>query len=59
MQKERELFESMLCKFVVNLPEEEVRDTSRLSYHAEKAFYYYVDIVLREKELKDWERQRN
>jgi hypothetical protein len=59
MQKEKELFESMLCKFIVNLPEEEVRDASRLSYHAEKAFYYYVDEILHEKEFKDWERQRN
>ncbi len=48
MQRERELFESMLCKFVLNLPEEELRDASRLSYHAEKAFYYYIDLVLRE-----------
>lgn len=49
----------MLCKFVINLPEEELRDSSRLSYHAEKAFYYYIDIVLREQEIKDRDRQRN
>lgn len=49
----------MLCKFVINLPEEEQRDSSRLSYHAEKAFYYYIDIVLREQEIKDRDRQRN
>jgi mRNA-decapping enzyme subunit 2 len=30
-----------------------------LSYHAEKAFYYYVDEVLRAKPSKDWEKQRN
>jgi hypothetical protein len=59
MYKERELFESILCKFIINLPEEELKDPSRLSYHAEKAFYYYVDEILKEKELKDWERQRN
>jgi hypothetical protein len=41
-EKERELFEGIICKFLLNLPAEE-RELNRLSYHAEKAFYYYLD----------------
>lgn len=44
---DRDLFESILSKFIINLPEEELKDSSRLSYHAEKAFYYYIDEVLK------------
>jgi predicted DNA-binding protein len=52
--KEREIFESILTKFIINLPKEELEDVNRLSYHAEKAFYYYIDEIIREKDLKDW-----
>ena len=50
---DRDLFESIISKFIINLPEEELKDSSRLSYHAEKAFYYYIDEVLKDKEIKD------
>lgn len=53
MHKERDLFESILCKFIINLPEDELRDLSRLSYHAEKAYYYYIDKVFTDKEPKN------
>ena len=48
--REKEVFEEILCKFVLNLPPSEMQDTNRLSYHAEKAFYFYMDEVIRDKE---------
>ena len=56
---EREVFEGLVAKFLLNLPREEQEDATRLSYHAEKAFYYYMDEVLRSKPGKEWEKQRN
>ena len=46
--KEREIIESIICKFILNLPSEEINDTGRLSYHTEKAFYYLIDVVLKD-----------
>lgn len=44
-----EQLQYILCKFIINLPREELEDPSRLSYHAEKAFYYYLDHIAKGK----------
>lgn len=56
---ERELFEGLIVKFLLNLPREEQEDPNRLSFHAEKAFYFYLDEVVKVKPGKDWDKQRN
>ena len=52
--KEREIYEGIICRFIINLPREELEDPNRLGYHIEKAFYHYLDEVLKEKPSKDW-----
>ena len=44
--QEKHIFQSILVKFVVNLPSPELEDPNRLAYQTEKAFYYYLDEVL-------------
>jgi hypothetical protein len=59
MNTERELYEAIICKFFLSLPREELEDPNRLSYHAEKAYYFYVDEISNSKLTKDWEKQRS
>jgi hypothetical protein len=44
--QEKHIFQSILVKFVINLPSPELEDPNRLAYQTEKAFYYYLDEVL-------------
>lgn len=37
-----DVFAEILCKFLINLPKSE-RITSRLWYHYQKAYFYYID----------------
>lgn len=53
-----ELIEHILVKFLLNLPKEELEDSSRLSYQAEKGFYYYIDHLAGVQDDNEWKRQR-
>ena len=44
--QQKHIFQSILVKFVINLPSTELDDSNRLAYQTEKAFYYYLDEVL-------------
>lgn len=57
MELKASQLESIICKFLLNLPREELDDPCRLSYHAEKAFYYYLDVISKGKDT-DWKKQR-
>ena len=57
MELQAHQYEAIICKFLLNLSKEELDDPCRLSYHAEKAFYYYLDIIVKSKET-DWKKQR-
>lgn len=58
MDSDTNIYEQIVCKFLLNLPKEEIEDSSRLIYQAEKAFYYYLDCVLKTTDLSDWKRQK-
>ena len=49
MELKAEQYQIILSKFLLNLPKEELDDPGRLSHQAEKAFYYYLDVVLKKK----------
>ncbi len=53
-KSEQHLFESLLAKFIINLPPEELEDSSRIAYQMEKAFYFYVDNVLCLNQVREW-----
>ena len=53
------MFQVILAKFIINLPAQELEDSNRLAYQTEKAFYYYIDVVLKIGQPKDWEQTRN
>ena len=53
-KSEQHLFESILAKFIINLPPEELEDSSRIAYQMEKAFYFYVDSVLCLGQVREW-----
>jgi hypothetical protein len=54
-KQEQYLYETILCKFIINLPSEELEDYNRLAYQVEKAFYYYLDYILCTPQIADWE----
>ena len=58
MQSTPNHFQNILSKFLLNLPREELDDPCRLSYHAEKALYYYLDHVVQEDKDSDWKKKR-
>lgn len=53
------LFEQILAKFIINLPPQEQEDSNRLAYQSEKAFYYYIDVILNNSAPDHWEQLRN
>ena len=57
MELQAHQYESIISKFILNLSREELDDPCRLSFHAEKAYYYYLDVIAKCKET-DWKKQR-
>ena len=58
MKNEQNTFHTILAKFILNLPPQELEDNNRLAFQADKAFYYYIDIVINQGQPRDWELAR-
>ena len=58
MKNEQNTFHTILAKFILNLPPQELEDNNRLAFQADKAFYYYIDVVVNQGQPRDWELAR-